>query len=214
MIRMDGPWDPIPDGIEPLVGYRAWTYTLRDTSGSLSALSCLPPIKDRWAGAESGWVTASCFYQEHSQYEPLTASASGDPRFEDHGKVPGDRCSCGFYSVKTLITLLQMFEPRHQGRTRDGATMGEIFGRVELAGKIIEHDLGYRAERARIAKLIPFEADLANGIRLATMLGLDLGDPVATEPEIPPPEPEPPLPPDGPSSLRLGIGAWVHDVAS
>ena len=35
----------------------------------------------------------------------------------------------------------------------DGVKLGWIFRRVELAGKIIELDYGYRAQRARIAEL-------------------------------------------------------------
>jgi hypothetical protein len=36
-----------------------------------------------------------------------------------------------------------------------GSGVRFVLGRVELAGKVIEHERGYRAERARIVELIP-----------------------------------------------------------
>jgi hypothetical protein len=92
---------------------------------------------------------------------------------------------------------------------------GAVVGRVALAGKIIEHDLGSRAERARVAQLIPFEADLENGRRLARMLEVALGDPVAWGgPDVPTPDPTQPSPPDGSSSIRRRVLDWVRDVAA
>jgi hypothetical protein len=51
---------------------------------------------------------------------------------------------------------------------------GVVLGRVELAGKVIEHSLGYRAERARIAELISIEEDRRSAGELALRLGLPL----------------------------------------
>ena len=48
-------------------------------------------------------------------------------------------------------------------------------GRVLLAGKVIEHAIGYRAERARIAELIPTTTDEGITRSLATRLGLPVG---------------------------------------
>jgi hypothetical protein len=198
--------DRIPDGIEPLVGFRAWTYAFEGTSAALYPVATMVPDGPTpWAGAESRWVVASC---PNADLGLLDGSHQGLTR-TSHGEVPDERCTCGFYSMKTLYGLLQQVQiPREVGGTEGG-----ILGRVELAGKIIEHDLGYRAERARIAQLIPFEADLANGIRLAEILGVDLGDPVRPWPH-PTPDGAPPSPPDGASSLRLRVGDWVQDVAA
>ncbi|HET6791336.1 MAG TPA: hypothetical protein VFI35_07090 [Actinomycetota bacterium] len=54
-------------------------------------------------------------------------------------------------------------------------TNGVVFGRVELAGKVIEHETGYRAERARIAELIPTTTDGGSTLSLARRLELPLG---------------------------------------
>jgi hypothetical protein len=53
-----------------------------------------------------------------------------------------------------------------------------VLGRVELAGKIIEHEWGYRAERARIAELIPFRGTEQSVMILAARLGLPISEPV------------------------------------
>lgn len=52
---------------------------------------------------------------------------------------------------------------------------GVVFGRVELAGKVIEHETGYRAERARIAELIPTTTDGGVTLSIARRLGLPVG---------------------------------------
>jgi hypothetical protein len=144
-----------------------------------------------WDGAESRWVVASC----------LTAV--------DHsGGVPNELCTCGFYSVRTLPLLLQLLSVF--AGLESGPESGLILGRVELAGKIIEHDLGYRAERARVAELIPHEDNLTNASRLANLLGLRLGDPVPSNIRPPPRW----FPPNGPSSLRLRVRDWVQDAAA
>jgi hypothetical protein len=51
---------------------------------------------------------------------------------------------------------------------------GVVLGRVELAGKVIECSLGYRAERARIAELISIAGDRRSAAELALRLGLPL----------------------------------------
>jgi hypothetical protein len=198
---MVGSLDRIPDGIEPIVGYRAWLYGISGPRAKLHPLGTSGTevtTASPWDGAESGWVVASC------------------ARGCDPTRVPGELCTCGFYSVKTLLILLQMFGSFTDPAFEFEPGSGCVFGRVELAGKIIEHDDGYRAERARVAELIPFEGDITNGIRLASLLGLGLGTPIASNMQLPPPPPPPPrlFPPNGPSSLRLRVREWVLDLAA
>jgi hypothetical protein len=49
-----------------------------------------------------------------------------------------------------------------------------VLGRILLSGKVIEHDLGYRAERARIAELIPFRGTERSIMVLADRLGVGM----------------------------------------
>lgn len=53
--------------------------------------------------------------------------------------VPGWDCTCGIYATKT--------------EQRVWSSDPLVFGRVELSGHVIEHEDGYRAERARIVEL-------------------------------------------------------------
>jgi hypothetical protein len=198
---MIGSLERVPDGIEPVVGYRAWHYTMSGPRAKLHTLGSIGTkvtTASPWDGAESGWVVASC-------------AIRCDPT-----RVPGELCTCGFYSVKTLLMLLQMFGSFTDPAFEFAPGSGVILGRVELAGKIIEHDDGYRAERARVAELIPFEGDLKNSSRLASLLGLRLGTPIASNMQLPPPPPPPPrrFPPNGPSSLRLRVREWVLEAAA
>jgi hypothetical protein len=56
MIPTIGKWAPAPDGIEPLVGYRAWRYRTSERGAQLFPLNQLPddpsPMMD-WEGSWS-----------------------------------------------------------------------------------------------------------------------------------------------------------------
>lgn len=60
-------------------------------------------------------------------------------------EVPGE-CGCGVYAVKSRALVSSAF------LTANGAR-DVIVGRVEMEGLVIEHELGYRAERAQIVEL-------------------------------------------------------------
>lgn len=96
-----------------------------------------------------------------------------------HGRrghvAPAENCSCGFYAVTTLQVLFW----GTLGWMSAGDTDSKVLGRVELAGKIIEHEYGYRAERARIAELIPIQGTERDVMRLGARLGLPVGHSVA-----------------------------------
>jgi hypothetical protein len=54
-----------------------------------------------------------------------------------------------------------------------------VAGRVDLAGKVIEHDLGFRAERMRIAELLAFDRTEQTVARFARRLGVPVGEPIS-----------------------------------
>jgi hypothetical protein len=159
---MDDPSPRIPDAIEPISAYRAWFYSIERRTARLHPLSAPMHTENAWDGAGSTWVTAFC------------------PLFDSTGhEVPEEGCSCGFYSLKELEALLFHAEMLHvlsthsafHGRWNDPV----VIGRVLLSGKVIEHDLGYRAERARIAELIPFRGTERSVMVLAARLGVGMG---------------------------------------
>ena len=167
-----GTWAQAPDLIEPIVGFRAWRYTTNERRVQLFPFNLTPEDffeKNVWDGAWTGWVTASC------------------PGTDERGHVaPDENCSCGFYAMKSdddltsfaEAILIQSHPPEDEGF--DGA----VFGRVHLAGKVIEHELGYRAERARIAELIPTTTDRGITVSLASRLGLPTGAAWDTAPTL------------------------------
>lgn len=168
MIPTIGTWADAPDLIEPIVGYRAWHYT---TSDGVQLFPLNAPAgllaKSEWEDAWKAWVTSSC---------PL-------PRDVTH-LAPDEDCTCGFYALKspedvaefTAAIIFQAAASRAEGG--DGA----VLGRVRLAGKVIEHETGYRAERARIAELIPTTTDAGTTLALASRLGLPVGPTLDTAP--------------------------------
>jgi hypothetical protein len=175
MIIPDRP-DRVPDSIEPLVGYRAWSYWEDFGGWSLCPISS----QDRaaWDGANRCWVSATCA-REMPEWEQLTpamrarldqlSSKLGYPLESFKGgphSIPGEECACGFYAMKEF------------GEIWDSAGPGLVFGRVQLAGKVLEYTSGYRAERARIAALIPFGGNERPTMRLANDLGLPIEPPI------------------------------------
>lgn len=180
----------VPDGIEPLVGYRCWSY-----SAALTGVALYPVMRmgvghldpSPWTGAESRWVKAHCFGEApisrlHAgrllcEILGVAPEAPGGavPKAAPSHEVPMEDCSCGFYAMRDLdrglvdMSLYGMLTQRAQLY---------VLGRVLLAGKVIEHAEGYRAERARIAELIPVKGTEEPVSALAAALGLPMSAPV------------------------------------
>jgi hypothetical protein len=92
--------------------------------------------------------------------------------------APDEDCTCGFYATKSRddSPSLPFVMLAQAGLTPErGEGAGVVFGCVHLAGKVIEHDAGYRAERARIAELIPTTTDGGVTVSLAARLELPVG---------------------------------------
>ncbi len=177
---MDDPLDPVPDAITPLTGYRMWRVVFEGDEPTFLPLNMPTP---EWNGAAAGWVSASCLHGL-----PASIGPTGSPvvwpggrridrlAFRSEHHVPEEACSCGFYALKELDPDLLILA-RHGfpiGDAEDGSEQHVVIGRVELAGKVIEHERGYRAERARIVELIPVRGSHAPVRDLATRLGLGL----------------------------------------
>jgi hypothetical protein len=158
-------WQRAPDGIEPLVGYRMWNYTLRRDGVQLHAMHCAGESwagRCGWEGGGSTWVTASCSRARHRRRT-----------------VPAEHCTCGFYAMSTLDRLLDEaplpFSFLFGGTPLDPDDEDMVLGRVDLAGKVVEHEHGFRAEKARVAELFPFEGSEPKIMRLASRLGVPMG---------------------------------------
>lgn len=157
---MNPEWERVPDAIEPLTGYRMWHFARRGRRFELHSLTCACPRHCPWPDAGSDWVVATC------------AEAGRWPH-----RAPDERCTCGVYAMASLRRLLERMTPAW------GQYDGSVIGRVDLAGKVIEHTDGFRAERARIAEILPLEGQTGVAMRLANHLGVQCS-PVVCESDL------------------------------
>ena len=73
----------IPDGIEPLVGWRYWR-------------------------ADEGWLCSLNKFKTWPTGRPLRAQCTFAM---DHGPLPGEQCGCGIYAAIDLSTLKELVQP-------------------------------------------------------------------------------------------------------
>ena len=140
----------IPDAIAPITAYRLWNVA---PDGSLRSVTAPDP----WLGPE--WMSAAC----------------RNGPFTDPHPVPMEGCTCGFYAFADL-TPAMTFHPQWRALPEERKRM--VLGAVELAGKVIEHDIGYRAERARITEIIPLEGCEWDSVTCGLRLGVAVGEPL------------------------------------
>jgi hypothetical protein len=153
---MDDPSPRIPDSIEPITAYRGWFYSIEGRAAHLYSLAGISTAND-WEGAGATWVTASCPMFDSPMHE-----------------VPAEGCGCGFYSLKQLDHAVSYAGIDHLMTIQGQAPGRVVLGRILLSGKVIEHESGYRAERARIAELIPFRGTERSIMVLAHRLGVGM----------------------------------------
>jgi hypothetical protein len=82
--------------------------------------------------------------------------------------APREGCTCGLYATKELDDVLVLAESI--------GTATAIVGIVELAGKVIEHDRGYRAGLGRVAEILPIEGQRARNEAVAHRFGVPIGE--------------------------------------
>jgi hypothetical protein len=137
----------VPDGIEPLVAYRSWSFEKPAVGVGLLSLNQLggPWLPGRW-----NWAVC-----------PL-------PLPNPH-QAPSESCTCGFYAAKDLETLARL------GLVMERSNRQLITGRVLLAGKVIEHEHGYRAERAKVLEILPGPGQDSTAAWIALSCGVSVG---------------------------------------
>lgn len=124
----------IPDFIEPITAYRLFFTNSRGiglispireiplTIGKIETAICVPD-SIRW---NSGYIS------------------------QDH-EIPEINCTCGFYGFKTRKQVMNYFHYLLSIQfIRNGKKPVLFLAKVHFSGKIIEHEIGYRAERMEI----------------------------------------------------------------
>jgi hypothetical protein len=145
------PTEHVPDTIEPIVAYRLWTADAELRLASLNGGTT-------WS--RDAWAVAEC--EEHP--------------------APDEQCTCGLYAVKEeLLDGLDLARMVPSGPAEANPLQwpAPIVGRVQLAGKVIEHERGYRAELARLVEVLPRALTRRESALVAGRYGVPLG------PEIP-----------------------------
>jgi hypothetical protein len=141
-----------PDGIEPITAFRVWRGDLFLRLHSLNN-------ETQWEPGE--WATAHCPRSGHD--------------------APNEDCTCGLYAAKDLdMALVLAAGVLTSTDPADSMPATAIVGKVQLAGKVIEHDRGYRAERARVVEILPIESRSRLTESLAGRFGVPVGHQIPT----------------------------------
>jgi hypothetical protein len=157
---------PVPDAVEPIVAYRTWTAE--------SDLLLHSGYDATWPPGE--WMVAAC------------AGAH---------TAPDEHCSCGLYSLRgldSLHTSINVFlaldsEPGAPAPTRGTGPSqplewpSPVVGKVHLAGKVIEHEDGYRSERARLVEILPVEPFRREHELIAQRYRVPVGPEISIDPD-------------------------------
>jgi hypothetical protein len=134
----------VPDFTEVMIGWRAWGVPASWTPGEVPLLHSVTHGDYVWTPREV--VEAHCPKAKFGK-----GSGHGDPP-----TVPGENCTCGFYSAKTRDHLQSMSYHKYDAE-RSG--MFHVMGEVALWGKVVEGTQGWRAQFGYPRKLyVPFEA--------------------------------------------------------
>lgn len=137
----------VPDGIEPLEGFRSWSarvFGSADDPGDHFLTSVLQPV---W------WPVHEPLRARHvSGYDSMLLAVPGGTQPAIHWEqaaplhkpeqCPDWACHCGVYAWKEQRSLVEL-DKWVPGRRR-------VTGRVEMWGHIIVHEHGYRAQFAKV----------------------------------------------------------------
>lgn len=90
---------------------------------------------------------AECYKVGHVQgFEPELRTIHNDRVYTYSSGAPKVHCRCGIYALKQPCGPLRFFP--------DGAHVSEVLGVIEIWGKIIHAEFGYRAEYGQIRALV------------------------------------------------------------
>lgn len=135
----EGPYDDeasgktiVPDVIGEVVGWRVWRVLHPRSPGNIRLQSLGSGGKHHAAVWTPGKMMEAFCGQSHTP--------------------PAEKCSCGFYSARTVEHLLSMHY--HSGFKYDDPNDALVIGTVAMQGKIIPGTQGWRAQRVRPLKVL------------------------------------------------------------
>jgi len=188
----------VPDAISPILAYRMWVVRQDDEA---TLVTNGPVLDGMWDDAARRWIRAGC-------------------RQDGTHSAPHEECACGFYAMKpeAAQSVFERAALVQRAASRDRKPhvgTSAVVGTVALAGKVIEHDFGYRAELARIRDIMPARGVLPAGkeaIRIAREVAARLDVPMRPPLDrvrVAPLQPRP-VDPDDPSPVVRRVKEWAR----
>jgi hypothetical protein len=138
-----------PDLAQAVEGWRAWRVEREPP-----AFGIAPRLYS---------VSDANYYWAPRRFSQAECTSCGE-------NLPGEHCSCGFYSAKTLRHLMDMGYPTYDPEEGEVTVLGQVAN----WGKVVEGSQGWRAQKAYPVRLwVPYEC-----WRLAASLRSGYGVPV------------------------------------
>ena len=116
---------------EPIVGWRQWNFMYPHFLANLGNDTIYVPREK---------IEARC-----EQYSTIGTLVHGKDHSEQ--QAPHLTCTCGIYAYKEKPRLLREIGKTNSGLARLGPSgLRLVYGEINLWGKVIEHEDGYRAQ--------------------------------------------------------------------
>jgi hypothetical protein len=166
----DGPGDDIgPDGIvvpdvpQTALAFRTWRLSEGNKLLSINA----PNLTGKAGGSgqnvrKIGWIHRHLADEEGQNGWPIATPlvahcgvrGAGAEAIPEHGKIPGQDCTCGIYAT----TELKVINSYLGNEVYLGvAIRGPVLGIVEMGGRVIPATQGFRARYARVAAILAID---------------------------------------------------------
>lgn len=196
----DGPGDDIgmdgiviPDVPQTALAFRTWRLSDNNRLLSINA----PNLTGKAGGSgqqvkKIGWIHRHLADPEGQDGWPIAApllahcgvqgaAAESNP---EHGKIPGQNCSCGIYATTSLKVINSYLgNEQYMGV----AIRGPVLGIVEMGGRVVPASQGFRARFARVAGILDiddvFSLSSAHLRQIAELYQVPLIKPHSTNPE-------------------------------
>lgn len=132
------PRQRVPDGVFPIIAWRAWGVIAGDKGYALSGLG----LNETWPAKKI--MAAKCAQPVFgSAMRWLSFSPVNDEESKAH-QAPGHECNCGVWAFRSQDELLRALKEYKGVR---------VIGQVYLWGRILECENGFRAQYAYPAEL-------------------------------------------------------------